>query len=149
MVGIIQLSHKMREAQAGNYAYCDFFFFPVLGWGGWGWGGRGIYFSCSNPRSLYREISIVFMELEFIAAKMDSTHVFAWVGGVGGGFYFFCSNARSSLFKEISIVFNGIYNSKDGLNSSVCMGGWWVLFLFIMEYWKGFLFFFLFYFFGV
>ena len=35
MVGIIQLSHKMREAQAGNYAYCDFFsrfFF----WGGGG-----------------------------------------------------------------------------------------------------------------
>ena len=38
-------------------------------------------------------ISIVFMELEFIAAKMDSTRVFAWVGGVGGGFYFFFSNA--------------------------------------------------------
>ena len=53
MVGIIQLSHKMREAQAGNYAYCDFFsrfFF---------WGGGGIYFFCSNPRSLYKEISIV------------------------------------------------------------------------------------------
>lgn len=32
MVGIIQLSHKMREAQAGNYAYCDFFF-PSFGVG--------------------------------------------------------------------------------------------------------------------
>ena len=47
----------------------------------------------------------------------------ACVGGLGGGFYFFCSNARSSLYKEISIVFNGIYNSKDGLNSCVWMGG--------------------------
>ena len=54
---------------------------------------------------------------------MDSTHVSACVGGLGGGFYFFCSNARSSLYKEISIVFNGIYNSKDGLNSCVWMGG--------------------------
>ena len=35
MVGIIQLSHKMREAQAGNYAYCDFFSrFFFLGGGG-------------------------------------------------------------------------------------------------------------------
>ena len=33
MVGIIQLSHKMREAQAGNYAYCDFFSLVLGGWG--------------------------------------------------------------------------------------------------------------------
>lgn len=39
MVGIIQLSHKMREAQAGNYAYCDFFFSRF--WGGGGGGGEG------------------------------------------------------------------------------------------------------------
>ena len=34
MVGIIQLSHKMREAQAGNYAYCDFFSRFFFGGGG-------------------------------------------------------------------------------------------------------------------